>query len=127
MLTLPANVAERIRACVEAGEGPAFAIDQEARKHNAIALMGTIGVIWGLRTDGTFWQFDEDWGLELTLLPQELTVQALVYGSQRHPWLAELLPMRPTDAGRCDFCRGTGKLGRASLCQKCQGLGWIDA
>lgn len=51
MLTLPPHIARRIRDVV-AGSGN-FAIDEEARGHGAIALMGTIGTIWMLRPDGT--------------------------------------------------------------------------
>ena len=87
--------------------------------------MGTIGTIWGLRPDGSFWQFDEDFGIELAPLPEELEVQALVFGSDRHLWLKALLPVRPESAAPCTLCGGRARLGEVSLCAACHGLGWI--
>ena len=51
VLILPPHIAQRIRDVIARGGG--VAIDEEARQHGAIALMGTIGSIWMLRPDGT--------------------------------------------------------------------------
>lgn len=130
MVTLSATVKQHIERCIAGLEGPGFAIDEEARSHGAIALMGTIGVIWGLRSDGTFWQFDEDFGLAFAPLPQEQETIALAYGAKRHSWLREALPVRPAAAIACQSCQG-----RASfpidvgerMCPSCSGLGWVVA
>jgi len=125
MLNLPANIKERIEQCVAGQADAAKTIDEEARSHGAIALMGTIGVIWGLRPDGTFWQFDEDFGLELAPLPTELELEAIVWGTYRHPWLKELLPGRPATATTCPFCNGQARISPVFLCPTCRGLGWV--
>ena len=127
-MNLPAHIAERIRETIASG-GLGFAIDEEARGHGAIALMGTLGMIWMLRPDGTFWDADADWGKPLTPLGDERHVKAIVYGVERFPWLAELLPGRQPDAPDCATCRGRGKVAVKNssdsiLCPHCEGLGW---
>jgi hypothetical protein len=120
---VPARISQRIREVVARGGG--LAIDDEARGHGAIALMGTIGSIWMLRPDGTFWDADADFGKPLTPLPEESQVMALVWGVERFPWLAELLPSRPSEATSCSECAGQGRLGNLPvLCPTCSGLGW---
>ena len=126
MVTLSATVKERVERCVAGAEGPSFPIDDEARSHGAIALMGTIGIIWGLRPDGSFWQFDADFDVQLSPLPEEQELEALVWGAERHPWLSELLPVRPGNAAPCSFCQGKAKFG-VFLCPTCRGLGWAVA
>jgi hypothetical protein len=124
LINLPPQIESRVSRCVAGVEGPNFAIDAEARDHGCIALIGTIGMIWGIRPDGSFWQFDEDSGRELASLPEEHELEALVFGVRRHPWLEELLPVRPTGAVGCARCEGSGSLGEVSLCPDCRGLGW---
>ncbi|MCE9638423.1 MAG: hypothetical protein K8T90_22200 [Planctomycetes bacterium] len=132
-MVLPAHIAQRVREAI-AGGGVGFPIDDEARGHGAIALMGTIGAIWMLRPDGTFWDADADWGRPLTPLPDELRIIALVAGVRRFPWLAELLPMRPTDGTDCPVCAGIGVIVHAGsapgssgfFCPTCQALGWLS-
>jgi hypothetical protein len=60
-MLLPVHISERIREVLAQGGG--FPIDEEARGHGAIALMGTIGAIWMLRPDCTFWDADADLAL----------------------------------------------------------------
>ncbi len=130
-MNLAAHIADRIRTTIEAG-GLGKGIDKEAAGHGALALMGTIGAIWMLRPDGTLWDADADFGRPLTPLPPDLHVQALAYGAERYPWLAELLPPRPDESTDCEGCHGTGCVpmpavrpdGRL-LCRGCQGLGWV--
>ena len=95
MVDLPPTVVDQILRVLN-GEGClGFAIDDEACEHGTIALMGTIGCIWGLRPDGTFWQFDADFELPLSLLPSELTFLALIAGSQRYPLAGAAGPHSP--------------------------------
>jgi hypothetical protein len=130
-MVLPAHISERIREVLAQGGG--FPIDEEARGHGAIALMGTIGSIWMLRPDGTFWDADADFGKPLTPLPRDLETTAIVVGTERFPWLSALLPARPPQAVDCSFCAGRGRLVPANalpgsggiLCWKCQALGWL--
>ena len=124
-MNIPPFIQARIERCIAGLEGPAYPIDEEARTHGAIALMGTIGAIWGLRADGSVWHFDEDWGLPLSPLPNELELQALVFGVDRHPWLQELLPVRSANARNCSHCAGRGRLAEVSICPICHGLGWV--
>jgi hypothetical protein len=110
-------------------------VDHEAARHGGIALMGTIGSVWLLRPDGTLWDVDDDFGRPLTPLPNELEAEALVWGTRRYAWLAELLPARPSDAVTCVACDGIGQPGNAPvpspgyrpLCPDCRGLGWRPA
>ncbi len=130
-MLLPNHIRDRIREVLVQGGG--FLIDEEARGHGAIALMGTIGAIWMLRPDGTFWDADADFGKPLTPLPPELEITAIVAGVQRFPWLKELLPAEPPGTLDCSFCGGHGQLapknarpGSAGVfCPKCQALGWL--
>ena len=126
-MILPAHISERIREAV-AGGGLGTSIDEEARGHGAIALMGTIGSIWMLRPDGTLWDVDADWGKPLTPLSEECRIMAVVWGAERFPWLAELLPSRPSNAPDCSDCKGSGHVGDLSvLCPQCEGLGWTPS
>lgn len=122
-MTLPDHIAQRIREVIAQGGGTY--IDEEARGHGAIALMGTIGSIWMLRPDGTLWDADADWGKPLTPLGDEWWTRAIAEGVGRFPWLAELLPERPPESADCSFCTGVGRVaGRDFLCPECEGLGW---
>jgi hypothetical protein len=126
-MQLPAHIAERIRQTV-AAVTPDLYIDEEARGHGAIALMGTLGAVWMLRPDGTFWTADADFGMPFEPLPTEWHIPALAYGLKRFAWLAELLPQRPADARDCPFCGGSRFLGPYEvLCHPCNGLGWQAA
>ena len=103
----------------------------EGVTHHALPLMGTIGEVWMLRPDGTFWRSDVDAGLELEALPEEFHTLALVYGVGTFPRLQRLLPTRRSDAGDCSKCKGAGRFltSQASfgfmLCHACHGLGWV--
>jgi hypothetical protein len=133
VMKLSQSVSEKVAAAV-AGQGAlGFVIDDEARSHGAIALYGSIGVIWGLRPDGTFWKFDEDLGLLLTPLEEEWEHTALVLGAERYPWLSEAIPPWPSGAIACASCKGTGWVGkpvagshysRGLPCPHCKALGW---
>ena len=125
MIVLPQAIATRIEAYLRGEEGEELGIDKEARSHGALALMGTIGMIWGLRPDGTFWMFDEDFEVDLAPLPADCETQALVWGARRFPWLAELLPVRGSCNGDCTGCRGSGFLSATWMCPRCDGLGWL--
>lgn len=114
----------RIEQCVLGADGPRLAIDEEARVHGAIALMGTVGMTWGLRPDGSFWMFDREFDVPLEPLPSDCHTQALVWGSRRFPWLSELLPVRGAGSADCAPCRGTGMFSPTWMCPRCDGLGW---
>ena len=109
-----------------------YHIDAEGRRHGAIALMGSIGSTWLLRPDGTFWDVDFDFGKPLTPLESKFHVTAPVAGAKRYPWLAELLPPRPSDGRDCPVCSGQGVVrppnatgGNGILCPNCSALGWV--
>jgi hypothetical protein len=142
MLAMSQNLSENIAAAVNGIGRLTFGIDEEAASHGCIALYGSIGVIVGLRPDGTMWEFDADFDLPISPLARERQIPALVLGTRRYAWLAELLPERPVQAVDCSICENRGflaptkKLGvyrpgptaRESgiLCPHCQGLGWLQ-
>ena len=129
---VPEHVAQRIRETIAEMGTVGGTIDNEAARHGAIALMGTIGATWILRPDGTLWNVDEDFDVPLTALPEEDHLRALFYGIDRFPWLSELRPLRPFSTLECPVCRGVGgfcpvdTLGSRfrSPCSSCDGLGW---
>jgi hypothetical protein len=49
---------------------------------------------------------------------------ALVSASRQYPSLGELRPSRPTTAGDCKACDGTGAF-KNMICGKCGGTGWL--
>ena len=100
-------------------------MDEEAARHGGISLMGTVGATWLLRPDETFWEVDDDFGRPLQPLAEELHTTALVAGTERHGWLAELLPSRSPGAVACSECNGQGKIHNFAYCQKCKALGWL--
>jgi hypothetical protein len=58
-------------------------------------------------------------------------LNALVWGTERYPSLATLIPERPKDSSECPLCNGAGEyeVGRHSkqtaICVCCGGLGWV--
>lgn len=128
VLILSPHIAQRIRDVIARGGG--FPIDDEARQHGAIALNGTIGSIWMLRPDGTLWDADADFGKPLQPLQARYHQMAVAVGTERYPWLSELLPGRPADASDCQACGGSGRIrtpngvGSGFLCEPCDALGW---
>ena len=136
-IQLPLHVAARVRQALADVDPAGTTIDQEARRHGAIPLMGTIGSIWMLRPDGTLWDADEDWGKPLQPLDERFHLMALAIGVERFPWLEELLPRRPPGAVACPECGGSGARrpagessrpsGGGLLCERCNCLGWIDS
>lgn len=133
MIELPANIRHKISKIIEEKEGHNYPIDDEARSHGAIALMGTIGKTWGLRPNGTFWEFDEGFGTPLTPLDEQYHTMAIVAGVERYEWLHELLPVRPNNAANCNYCKGRGAIGaepdkgiHGIFCDECNALGWTN-
>jgi hypothetical protein len=136
-MELPPHIAARIRTEVAklCRRDDGYHIDNEGVDAKALPLMGTIGSVWLLREDGTFWDVDSDLtGKPLSPLPKASEIQALVLGAQRHPWLSELLPKRPHTARDCRTCRASGRFhpsnasanaGEGLLCPDCNALGWI--
>jgi len=57
-----------------------------------------------------------------------VVIAAVVAAAKRRPALAELLPLRPSDAGDCGACNGSGWIqiaGLSTVCGTCYGLGWL--
>jgi len=104
-------------------------INYEGIRYQALPLFGTLGQTWLLRPDGTLWRADSEMGLELEPLPANLWIEAVMAGTERYPWLGEVLPARPPDARECEECHGLGRslLGSEVLCVACGGLGWLSA
>lgn len=85
-----------------------------------------------LRPDGTFLEVDSESGKPPEPLARDLHITALVAGSERFTWLAELQPRRPASARDCDVCRGSGLVfatgdaqsSGGAFCPACNALGW---
>jgi hypothetical protein len=124
---ISAEMAVRIDEAIATLETkPTGHINGEGVRHGALPLAGTIGEVWLLRSDGSFWRSDADSGLKLEPLPDELHTIALVAGAELFPWLRELLPSRPANAVTCGSCEGRGRIGPDGLvfCRTCDALGW---
>jgi hypothetical protein len=126
-MQLPRAIAARIESAIDDLEAkPVGHINYEGIRDRALPLFGTLGEVWLLRSDGSFWRADSDVGVSLEVLPEELHTIALVAGTERYPWLRDLLPIRPVDAVDCSCCNGTGRLGPGNVlrCRSCMALGW---
>jgi hypothetical protein len=132
-MELPVHIADRIRSLVATTSTEGGHVDNEAAGYGGIPLMGTIGAVWLIRPDGSLWEVDDDFGRPLHPLPAEFHVTAIVAGIERHKWLAELLPARPSNAIDCADCRGRGRIFAVPesngfvYCPACKALGWISA
>jgi hypothetical protein len=108
-------------------------INYEGVLYRGLPVLGTIGEVWLLRADGSLWRVDSDLGLPLEPLPERLRTMALVAGTERYPWLHEMLPSRPPDAVDCSVCQGQGRIRSSSaseaglFCDSCDALGWLSA
>lgn len=109
-------------------------INYEGVLYRGLPVFGTLGEVWLLRADGSLWKVDSEFGVPLQLLPARLRTMALVAGTERYPWLHELLPSRPPDAAACSVCQGRGKIRLNSandvgfcdvFCDACGALGWL--
>ncbi len=131
-MNLPPDIAERIReAITNLTPHDGFHIEDEGIRADALPLMGTIGSVWLLRADGTFWEVDSDFGRPLTPLAPHLENQALAYGTERYPWLEVLLPKRPRHLPPCGKCAGRRLVVPVNAitsfaCPECNGVGWKE-
>jgi hypothetical protein len=130
-MIIPARIAERIESVVATTSPEGGHIDNEAARYGGVAVMGTIGAVWLLRSDGTFWDVDDDSGRALAPLPPEWHHAAIVSGVRRYPWLAELIPPTPPGALPCGACSGRGRIavegtsdGLGIFCHECHARGW---
>jgi len=126
-MKIPPDIAARIEAEIAQLTSKGLGhIDDEGIQYKGLPLFGTLGAVWLLRADGSLWTVDSDFGMPFEPLPEIWHTQALVAGSERHPWLKELLPPRPPEAVECTDCNGIGHLGpkNAAFCPGCSALGW---
>ncbi len=126
-MKMPATLSARIEQAIsQLTPEPVGHINYEGTRYGALPLFGTLGAVWLLRPDGSLWRADSDAGLALEPLPEELRMIALVEGTERYPWLGELLPRRPVGAVSCSDCGGRGRLGPGGVtfCKSCNALGW---
>lgn len=115
-----AFVSERIRA---QGPSPEAELD-------GVMLMGTIGVSFHLRADGSVWVYE--WEIDAAdpdafkwrqATPQE-AAGAIKHGAQRIPELLPLVPEKRS-AAQCPICGGSGHFTRGEhsikemWCEKC--------
>jgi hypothetical protein len=128
-MRLPGHVKRLIEEAIAQLEPqPLGHINYEGRRHTALPLFGTLGEVWLLRPDGSLWRVDSEWGLTLEPLPTDLHTPAIIAGARLYPWLAAVLPQRPSTAVDCTECGGAGTVGPGSawFCRTCGGLGWVN-
>lgn len=91
---------------------------------NALPITGLQGGPVFLRANGEMFEYSNG---EKPVSPGRETL-ALVAGSDRYPWLRELLPQRDKSDIDCPVCKGKGKISYAEVkgmyCLECNGLGW---
>lgn len=133
-IVLPEHIAQRIQDIVARTSPDGGYIDNEAARYGGIALMRTLGAVWLLRPDGTLWEVDDDTGRPLLPLAPAWHHAAMVCGTERYAWLAELIPQRPEGAAPCAMCGGEGMLHVTDrreqggiLCPQCRARGWNEA
>jgi hypothetical protein len=126
-MKIPPAISRQIEdAIASLAPEPLGHINFDGLRYRALPLFGTIGEVWLLKADGSFWKADSETGVPLEPLPEDLEIIALVAGMKRYEWLGTLLPVRPVEAVDCDICGGSGRLGPGNtiLCHGCRALGW---
>lgn len=128
---MSAKLSELIRGSVEAlSSHPRGLPDAVAKGHGALPLLADIGGLWMLRPDGTILELVWDEEGPPSVASEGAGLVGLVAGSERYPWLSELLPQRPADAANCPSCDGQGQITIAPpgkgvvFCGSCSALGW---
>ena len=132
-MTIRPDLSQRIEHEIEMlTPEPIGHINYEGILHRGLPVFGTIGEVWLLRADGSLWRVDSDFGVPLAPLPERLRTMALVAGTERYPWLQEMLPSRPAAAVDCNVCQGRGRIrpssdaGAGLFCDSCAALGWLS-
>ena len=130
-MKLSEDIAVQLAAIIASIPTAGGHIDNEAARYGGIALMGTIGVVWLLRSDRTLWEVDDESGRPLTPLAPEWHIAAIKCGARRYPWLASLVPPRPNNGVTCGACQGRGEISvqgnfgaSGVLCPECYARGW---
>lgn len=105
-----------------------------AAELRALPMFLDSGGCYAIRPDGEIISFvwDEPYNLESEDDPRICNL-VLFQGAQKYPELSELVPSRPSDAGDCSHCGGTGiepmneKLGfdNERIVCYCGGMGWL--
>ncbi len=113
--------------------------DNPARAHHGIPLLLTLGAMLVLRSDGVIldlWpEYEPGWPTsdgKSRIVSSEEGWIGIVAGSEAYPWLADLIPLRPTGAIDCDKCEGRGRVPVTDwrgetvtmYCGDCSALGW---
>jgi hypothetical protein len=134
-MTLPKHIVDLVRQQISRLDPKRDGRSHElGRLHEALPLYADVGGMVLLRSDGTF--IEVAWGSETAPYePKPHFVRiALVAGSERYPWLKDLLPSRPQSAVSCADCSGTGRISRSTefgdldtFCHCCEALGWRPA
>ena len=124
MIDLPPEVAARIQRLVDGRESH---FNDVCLAHGGIMLFGTIGSLYMLKPDGTFWQAEDETS-PFSPLTSAHEISAIVLASRGpYPWLSVLIPPRPNSAIECTDCSGIGYWSPGWVCGPCRGLGWVAA
>jgi hypothetical protein len=131
---IPNQIAELMREAHAALRAePTTHVEAIAKRVGGIPLFGNIfGGTLVMLLDGEVVEVPDDPDGPPTPASPESVSFGLVAGSRRYPWLAELIPTRPSDALDCPTCGGTGEIAfndargeRVSAwCGACHALGW---
>src|SRR5881394_1429949 len=78
LMKIPATLSQRIEdEIANLRPEPLGHINYEGIHYRGLPLFGTIGEVWLLRPDGSFWKVDSDLGVPLQPLPDGLHMMAL--------------------------------------------------
>jgi hypothetical protein len=130
-MKLPSEIKSEIQARFERAKESNPGRLSKDRK--ALHICGSIGFDCYISPDGDV--FMETYELSNDEPPvvdrsQHAQIACLILGSEYIPALAQLLPVRPSNASTCETCEGVGWLHRGALgpqgilCHDCSGLGW---
>jgi hypothetical protein len=133
VVMLPTDVAawlkERISAFEQEAPEPLRWLAPHVAKHRALPLLVEWTETAGLRADGAlvWWSTENDYvGLRPVHDARERNI-VVVEGTKRYPFLASIVPARPSNAVECPHCHGDGRLAEPPenvICY-CGGLGWL--
>lgn len=95
---------------------------------NGLPLASNLIFMWAIRSDGAIVCLDHEafgWRWEIETDPV-VVYAVLLRGALCYPELQALVPAQPSNARRCNTCKGTGLEDPEGhvCCLGCSGLGW---
>jgi hypothetical protein len=120
------HIIEELRARLASDTGSTMSEERAAAiATGGLPVYADLGGILAITPAGQVVSFDHDSGKVSRIDDDRWRTVAWASASRRFPALATLRPARPSAAGTCPSCNGTGVLLATATCGKCLGLGWI--